>query len=59
MYCSYCGVEISDPNQKICENCGTTILTTDTTKEVQKDTQVVNDPSVGNFIRKRRRWGCC
>jgi hypothetical protein len=52
-------MEISDPTQKICENCGNELLTKEVSKEIKKNTSLRESNNMEKFIIKRKRWHCC
>jgi hypothetical protein len=52
-------MEIGDPSQKICENCGNELFTKEKSKEVKKDTSLRENDNNEIFPIKRMRRHCC
>ncbi len=59
MYCTYCGAELNNPNQKVCEICGKLIPKKKRVEESNREPYPIGDASKDYSIRKRRKWRCC
>ena len=59
LYCNNCGVELSDSNQEICENCGSSITKNELVKETSQNPTVFRDVSNEKPEKQRRRHRCC
>ena len=55
----YCGMELNNPNQKICESCGKEIPVNNADKKSKKEPTQIRDNYKELIIRKRRSWHCC
>jgi hypothetical protein len=52
-------MELNDPNQEICENCGKVILIKKTDKKSEEEPTLIRDNYKEHVVRKRRSWRCC
>ena len=59
MYCMYCGAEMNNPNQTVCENCGKEIPANIIDKKTNKEPILNGDSNKEYIVRKTRRWRCC
>lgn len=55
----YCGVEMNNPIQKICESCGKEIPVNNIDKKSNKESNLIGDNYKEYIVRKRRSWRCC
>jgi len=55
----YCGAEMNNPNQTVCENCGKEIPANIIDKKTNKEPILNGDSNKEYIVRKTRRWRCC